>query len=65
MTPQNIKKHPKYPLQYHLFEQNRPIKPLLYKATVKDEFEAYNQERFHQALGYKTPDEVYEFAQAA
>ncbi len=28
-------------------------------------FEAYNRERFHQALGYKTPDEVYEFAQAA
>ena len=26
-------------------------------------FEAYNRERFHQALGYKTPDEVYEFAQ--
>jgi putative transposase len=26
---------------------------------VEQWFEWYNQERFHQALGYKTPDQVY------
>ncbi|GEM_PF-3999781 len=25
----------------------------------------YNEERFHQGLAYKTPDEVYRFSQAA
>ncbi len=28
-------------------------------------FKLYNQERFHQSLSYKTPDEVYDFACAA
>jgi putative transposase len=28
-------------------------------------FEAYNQERFHQALKYRTPDEVYQLDMAA
>lgn len=28
-------------------------------------FRHYNQERFHQGLDYKTPDEVYGFAEAA
>lgn len=28
---------------------------------LKKYFEFYNRERFHQSLGYKTPDEVYNF----
>ena len=28
-------------------------------------FRLYNEERFHQGLAYKTPDEVYHFSQAA
>ena len=32
---------------------------------LKTYFEFYNQERFHQSLDNKTPDEVYEFSKAA
>jgi len=28
-------------------------------------FESYNKERFHQALGYQTPDDIYELDKAA
>jgi len=35
------------------------------KEALSDWFRHYNQERFHQGLDYKTPDEVYEFAEAA
>ncbi len=29
---------------------------------LNDYFVFYNQERYHQSLGYKTPDEVYRTA---
>ncbi len=32
---------------------------------LRSYFEFYNQERFHQGLDNKTPDEVYEFSKAA
>ncbi len=35
------------------------------KNNLSDWFRHYNKDRFHQSLSYKTPDDVYEFAQAA
>jgi putative transposase len=35
------------------------------KEGLSSWFVLYNQERFHQSLSYKTPDEVYEFSEAA
>jgi len=35
------------------------------KKGLSSWFSLYNEERFHQSLSYKTPDEVYEFSEAA
>ena len=50
-------------LKYELIYIREFISVTELKRGLKNWFKFYNQERFHQALGYKTPDEVYEFAQ--
>jgi putative transposase len=49
----------KYELMYlKAFENGQHL-----RQEVKEWFKWYNQERFHQGLGYKTPNQVYDESQ--
>ncbi len=52
-------------LKYELvYIREFPTVPAL-KKGLDGWLRLYNEERFHQGLSYKTPDEVYRFSQAA